>query len=131
METTRILVVEDDPSLLDMICVLLDSWGYETDRARSGAEALARIEAQCPDIVISDLVMPGSLNGIELLTAIRTHRQECVIFFILLTGYATVENAVDAIRRGADEVMIKPLDLDKFREFLGSYRSHHRRRLET
>ena len=119
MTTTpaRILIVEDDADSLKMLCLLLESWGYQVDEARRGDIALDKIRDNCPDVVISDLVMPG-MSGLELLHAIRTERKECLIFFILTTGYGTVQKGVRAITQGADEVIIKPIDPDDLFELL-------------
>src|SRR5688572_13200480 len=107
----RVLVVEDDIQMLRYLMSLAADWGYEVDGARSGEEALARIRTQCPRVVISDLVMPG-MNGLDLLKALRSFR-ECVIVFILISGYATVSSAVSAIVEGAEHCLVKPVDPDQ------------------
>lgn len=103
----RILVVEDDAQLLGYLCTLLVGWGYRVEPARSATEALSGCDRECPDVVISDLLMPG-MGGIDLLKALRGIKG-CSIYFILLTGYSSVVSAVNAIMEGADEVFTKPL----------------------
>lgn len=110
--TARVLVVEDDPDSLEAICLALKFWGYICDSAPSGAEALRLVSANCPDIIISDLMMPG-MNGLELLKAIKSQNETCGGKFILLTGHSNVATAVDAIEAGADDFISKPVDLDR------------------
>lgn len=104
----RVLVVEDDRSMLTMLIELLNGWGYETAAATSGDGALVEMQRRCPDVVISDLVMPG-MSGLELLHAIRAEK-DCRVAFFLLTGHVTVTVAVRAIEQGADECLSKPFD---------------------
>ncbi len=104
----RVLVVEDDAQLLGYLAVLLDGWGFNVDPVRSVTDALASCDRQCPDVVISDLMMPG-MGGLELLHSLRAV-PDCHILFILITGYGSVSGAVRAIMEGVDEVMVKPLD---------------------
>lgn len=106
MNAARVLVVEDDRSMLTMLLELLNDWGYETAGATSGEGALAEIDRRCPQVVISDLVMPG-MSGLELLQAIRSKKQ-CDVSFFLITGMASVSVAVTAITEGADECLLKP-----------------------
>lgn len=115
--TPRVLVVEDDPDTLKFWACCLRLWGYEVDEAANGREALERVAAHCPQVVISDLVMPG-MSGIELLRAVRAQDPDCVIFFVLITGYGTGPNSVRAIREGADDVLLKPVDPEQVRELL-------------
>lgn len=104
----RILVVEDDAQLLGYLANLLVGWGFDIDPARSATDALVSCERRCPDVVISDLMMPG-MGGLELLHALRAI-PDCCILFILITGHGTVPRAVRAIMEGVDEVMVKPID---------------------
>lgn len=104
----RILVVEDDAQLLGYLACLLAGWGFDVEPSRSATDALACCDRRCPDVVISDLVMPG-MGGLELLRALRAI-PNCTIFFILITGHGTVPGAVRAIMEGVDEVMVKPID---------------------
>lgn len=111
----RVLIVEDDPEALRMLRTLFASWGYTVDTASSGLAALVSVAAACPQIIVSDLIMPG-MSGLELLHALRT--QGCTMFFILLTGYGTVPRGVAAIEEGADEVLLKPIDTELLRTTL-------------
>lgn len=116
----RVLIVEDDADALQMLTLLFEGWGFVVDPALTGIAAIACFKGHCPDVVISDLVMPG-MNGLELLHAIRQVNTECVFFFILITGHATVPRSVEAIEAGADEVLLKPIDLDMLRHLLEAH----------
>jgi DNA-binding NtrC family response regulator len=103
----RILVVDDDPVSRTGLQDLLAAWGYQATSAADGAEALAQAAELTPDVVISDLVMPG-LDGLGLLTALRRETPGPAV--ILLTGQGTVETAVQAMKDGAYDYLAKPVD---------------------
>lgn len=114
--SARVLVVEDDRATLTMLIELLSAWGYETAGATSGAGALAEMQRRCPDVVISDLVMPG-MSGLDLLRAIRSQK-DCHVVFFLLTGQCSVTVCVSAIEQGADDCLLKPFDPESLYERL-------------
>lgn len=114
----RVLVVDDNNDTLEMMQMLCTSWGYTVDTATSGHEAIAKVKARCPDVIISDLVMP-EMSGLDLLRAIKA--EACQTRFILLTAYGTVPRGVAAIEQGADEVLLKPLDADVLRVTLAQW----------
>ena len=103
----RILVVEDDPHARQGLSDLLNAWGYETDTAGDGAEALGKIAVFGPAVVISDLRMP-EMTGMELLRQI--HEVRPGLRFIMLTGQGTIEEAVEATKLGAYNFLEKPVD---------------------
>jgi len=105
----HVLVVEDNRDTLEMLVFMLQGWGYTVDGAANGTEALARMKVRCPDVVLSDLVMPG-MDGMELLQAIRAMEDCPDLVFFLITGKGTVSDAVQAIAEGADECIIKPFE---------------------
>jgi len=106
-EGARILVVEDEANERQGLAQLLTNWGYETDVASDGAEALDKISALNPAVVISDLRMPR-MGGMELLK--RLHDEGAQPSFILLTGQGTIEEAVEATKLGAFNFLEKPVD---------------------
>jgi DNA-binding NtrC family response regulator len=103
----KILVVEDDPHTRQGLSDLLSAWGYETEAAGDGAEALEKIEAFNPAVVISDLRMP-QVTGMELLRQLHDARPG--LRFIMLTGQGTIEEAVEATKLGAYNFLEKPVD---------------------
>ena len=103
----RVLVVENDLRVRDALTELLRSWGYETESASEGQEALERIPKFDPVLVISDLRMPG-MGGMDLLKQVRETRPG--INFIMLTGHASIDEAVEATKLGAFNFLEKPLN---------------------
>jgi DNA-binding NtrC family response regulator len=116
MSDIRLLLVEDDDSLRTTLQGHLSGIGYDVVAAETGEVALARIDAFEPDIVITDVQMPG-MNGFELLSRLTT---ECPdVDVIVFTAYANVQGAIDAIKDGAYDYLVKPVDLDQIEEVLG------------
>ena len=102
---TRILIVDDDASVRDVISVLLQEEGYECRTAAGAEEALDLAAQEAPPLVISDMKMPGR-DGIWLLEAFRERHPETAV--VMLTGYGDTEAAVDCLRRGAVDYLLKP-----------------------
>jgi response regulator RpfG family c-di-GMP phosphodiesterase len=102
---TRILIVDDDASVRDVISVLLQEEGYECRTAAGAEEALEVAAQEAPPLVISDMKMPGR-DGIWLLEAFRERFPETAV--VMLTGYGDTEAAVDCLRRGAVDYLLKP-----------------------
>jgi response regulator RpfG family c-di-GMP phosphodiesterase len=102
---TRILIVDDDASVRDVISVLLQEEGYECRTAAGAEEALEIAAQEAPPLVISDMKMPGR-DGIWLLEAFRERFPETAV--VMLTGYGDTEAAVDCLRRGAVDYLLKP-----------------------
>lgn len=117
--TTRILVVEDDPPTLRLFTELLRSQGYDVEGAADALTALGKVDANCPNVVLSDLALPG-MDGIELLKAIRQRRPGCTPFFIIMSGYATVQSAFSAVEEGVDAYATKPIEPDGLFALLAS-----------
>src|SRR5437660_6657407 len=107
-EPDRILVVEDDAAQRVGLQQLLRTWGYTVDVATDGADALDKIAAARPTIVLSDLVMPR-LSGLGLLKAIRSQPDDNITI-VIMTAQGTVETAVEAIKQGAYDYLSKPVD---------------------
>jgi DNA-binding NtrC family response regulator len=103
----RVLIVEDDVSARAGLMELVQSWGFETDGARDGQDALEKLTTFRPGIVLTDLVMPR-MDGLELLKAIMTQGEDLTV--LILTAQGTVETAVEAIRVGAYDYLTKPVD---------------------
>lgn len=106
----RVLVVDDEANEREGLATLLQGWGYETDTAAHGREALEKIPYFDPVVVICDLRMP-EVGGMDLLRQIR-HSQPSPSF-IMLSGQGTIEEAVEATKLGAFNFLEKPLDVKK------------------
>ena len=101
----RVLVVDDSPATLEVLQRNLMAAGYEALTATGVAEALSLLESARFDLVITDMKMPGA-DGMELVRHVRDNLRETEV--MMITGYATVEGAVEAVKSGADEYLAKP-----------------------
>lgn len=108
----RILVVDDDRIILDSLGEFLRLEGYQVEAAVSFKGALQAMERRAVDVIISDVNMPGG-NGFELLHVMRERYPDTVL--IMMTGYGTIESAVEAIKMGAFDYLTKPIIDDELR----------------
>lgn len=106
MASYRVLFVDDDLQVLKSLGDYFEKLGHQVFRAASGKEALKVYDANHPDVVVLDLFMP-EMSGMEVLE-ILARRQAMVI---MLTGYGDLENAVEAMRLGAENFLTKPVDM--------------------
>jgi two-component system response regulator HydG len=104
----RILVVDDEPGARTALTELLREEGYEVRAAADGYKALGRLDGWQPDVLITDLKMPG-MDGIELMEKIRQRLPHLPV--VVMTAFGSVESAVDAIHQGANDYLTKPLHL--------------------
>jgi DNA-binding NtrC family response regulator len=105
----RILVVDDEQIIRESLGFVLKKEGYQVEEAPNGKEALAKQEARPFDVVISDIEMP-ELRGMELLEHITKRTPQT--FVIMITAFASIETAVAALRKGAYDYVLKPIDFD-------------------
>ena len=108
----KILVVDDDQKICKILSISLSSLGYEITLANDGFQALERIESERFDVVLLDLMLPGH-SGIEILRHIHEQRAETQV--IVLTAYASLETAIEAMRLGAYDYVTKPFDVKTIR----------------
>lgn len=106
-----ILVVDDERDIVEFLTTVLVDEGYVTESARDGKEALEKIEALAPSLVILDLMMPR-MNGFEVLDAIRTLDSARIPSIIVLSAKSTHGDILSALERGADDFIPKPFDLE-------------------
>ena len=104
-----IFVTDDEPALRNAIVKRLTRRQHRVRAFQSGDELLAAVEQDLPDLILLDLKMPG-MTGIEVLEALRTKARDAVV--IILTAYGTVEDAVEAMKLGAYDFLIKTVDLE-------------------
>lgn len=109
LASTKVLVVDDEPSVVQLLYRFLTSRGCEVHTASNGEEALAALRTGSPDITVLDLKMPG-MGGLEVLEAIREENLDAGTVWVV-SGYATDAEARQALRRGAADFISKPLDL--------------------
>jgi two-component system response regulator PilR (NtrC family) len=106
-----ILVVDDERSLREVLTICLGRAGHEVVVAESAPQALATLSAREIDLVITDIRMPGGLDGLGLLGEVKKRSPETQV--VMITAYATAETAVDAMKRGAYDYVIKPFKVDE------------------
>lgn len=114
----QILVVDDVEDNVCLLSMLLEAEGYQVDSAASGEEALAKIEASPPNLVLLDVMMPG-MNGFQVIEQIRKKPQLAKLPIVLLTAHAEVDFA-KGIMVGADGFFRKPIDLDALVKQVGA-----------
>ena len=105
----RLLIVDDEITQRNMLAVIVEQAGMACETVPGGREALASLQTQAFDAVIADLNMPG-YSGMELLTEVRRHYPQMV--FLMATGVDDARMGVEAMRRGADDYLIKPLQIE-------------------
>ena len=110
--TATILFVDDDPKAGELMLRFSEGASYQVQVFQDPQKALAYFKQHQADLIISDLRMP-KLTGIELLSAVRA--LDDAVPFIIITGYADVENAIEAMRLGASDFIKKPFDMDELR----------------
>jgi DNA-binding NtrC family response regulator len=125
---SRLLVVDDEPSFPKMVAVILER-AHSVDVAPSAEEALTRLDTAAYDIVLTDLHMPPGADGIELIRQARQRGHE--VPFIVLTGQASVETAVGAMREGAFDYLRKTASADELRSAVARAVEHGRMRREV
>ena len=110
-ESATVLVVDDEMLIRDTLAEYLGQEGFAVVTCASGEEALEKIGQRRFDIVLCDMHLPG-MDGLELLD--RLQRLSPETFVLLITAYATVENAVEAFQRGAHDYLMKPILLSRW-----------------
>ena len=106
----RIAVIDDEVNAAQALETLLREDGYEVQSAHDGALGLQLIERLDPDVVLTDLRMPG-MDGLELLQRVKQMRPDTMV--LLMTAYGTVKTAVQAMKSGAEDYLAKPIDVDE------------------
>ena len=105
--STRILIVEDDPDIAELVAHYLDKAGFASDRIVSGRDALAAITAKVPDLVILDLMLP-QVDGLEICRIVRSDKKTAGIPIIMLTARTEESERIVGLELGADDYLAKP-----------------------
>ena len=109
-ETIRILAVDDDENIRKTLKTILEEEGYVVDTAETGNEAIDKSNAHFYNLGLIDIKLPD-MEGTELLTAIKETTPKMVK--IIVTGYPSLENAIETVNKGADAYILKPFDVEK------------------
>ncbi|MBN1421124.1 MAG: sigma-54-dependent Fis family transcriptional regulator [Planctomycetes bacterium] len=123
MTRGKILIVDDEELMRDSLSETLGRTGHSVDAVEDGQRALARLEGGGYDLIITDLKMPG-IDGLDLLGRVREQSGDVPI--VLMTAYATIETAVEAMKRGAFDYIVKPFDGDALRVVVDRALVHQR-----
>lgn len=115
MSEATVLVVDDEQEYLDIMAERLEARGYKVEKAGNGMEALDKIDGASYDAIVMDFMMPG-MDGLATLKKIRAVRPDLQV--ILLTGHATVQSGVEAIKLGALDFLEKPAEIERLTEMI-------------
>lgn len=111
MSNLRVLVVDDDPIALAILSHRLKNQGYTVDTAENGQAAIEKLNQQFYDAVLTDMMMPGGISGIDLLEEIKRDYMDTEV--ILITAHASVNTAIEAMKKGAVDYLQKPVNFDE------------------
>jgi len=107
---SRVLIVDDEIDTLELMQELFENKGYIAETATNGVDALNKIKLQEPDVVLTDILMP-EMDGMQLLEILTKEHQNLPV--IMITAHGTVDSAVEAMRMGAKDYILKPIRLDE------------------
>jgi DNA-binding NtrC family response regulator len=128
MERSRVLIIDDDESIRKVLGYILEDAGYVVGRAATADEGLRAVVDVRPDVVLSDIKMPGK-DGIELLKEIKAFDDSIPV--IILTAFGSVETAVEAMKQGAEDYLTKPISRDELTLTVGKAIKLHRLEAEN
>jgi DNA-binding NtrC family response regulator len=109
---TRLLIVDDEASLLEFLGLLFREEGYEVTTERAGTAALERLRQESFDLVLCDVMMPD-LNGLDLLRELRASDPRTAV--IMMTAYSSTRSAIEAMKLGAIDYVAKPFDVEELK----------------
>lgn len=112
-KTVRILIVDDDENIRKVLLAILEDKGYNVEPAGTAREAVEKSKRKFYNLALIDIRLPD-MEGIELLTKMRDTTPK--MRKVIITGYPTLQNAVDAVNKGADAYIVKPFDVEKVLE---------------
>ena len=119
VQLARILIVDDHEDNVELLRARLESWGYTTETATNGREALSKVEAEPPDLILLDVMMP-EIDGIEVARRIKGNDSLPFIPIIMQTALDSTENKVEGLEAGADDYITKPIDFAELKARLTS-----------
>ena len=128
MNQKHILVVDDDPAVVRACATILADEGYQIWATTDGAAALAQLEQDQFDLLLLDLKMPG-VDGLTILR--RARELDPGATAVLVTGHGSMQSAIEALRAGARDLLLKPFDIDELVETVGRALEDRRREQET
>jgi DNA-binding response OmpR family regulator len=124
-EQVKILIVDDDETIRKSITTVLEEKGYLVDTAENGRAAIRKSEKEVYNLALIDIRLPD-MDGVQLLTALKETAPKMVK--IIITGYPSLQNAVEAVNKGADGYIVKPI---KMGELLAMIKEHLKKQQEA
>ena len=124
----RLLVVDDDRAILTLIGTIALAEGFDVATTTNGEDAMKQLRQRPAELVLLDLRMPG-VTGLDVLRSIRDVSPKCKV--VLMTGFATIDSAVEAVKLGALDYLTKPFDLQRLRQLLATVRDEAAQRREV
>ena len=126
-KSERILVVDDDESVRKVLSTALEMKGYVVDTAQKGEEAIEKTRERSYDLALIDIRLPD-MEGTKLRAAMKETTPE--MMKIIVTGYPSLQNAIEAVNKGADGYVVKPLDMEKLLKTVEEYLKKRRDELK-
>ena len=123
----RILVVDDELFVRELLLEFLSTEGYEVSLADSGEKAVKLMQTQPADLVLVDLKMPG-IDGVETLKQMKKIAPDSLA--IIMTGYPTIESSIEALRQGAYDYVVKPFKLNDLKSSIEKALREHKLKIE-
>ena len=111
----RILIVDDEEAMREVLAQRLGGWGWETATAQDAADAREQMRLFEPSFVLSDVMLPDG-SGLDVLRMVKAQRPECPV--VLMTAHGTVDLAVDGMKGGAQDFLTKPIDYGRLQSIL-------------
>jgi DNA-binding NtrC family response regulator len=124
-DQARIIIIDDDETIRKSIASVLEEAGYSVETAKSGKEAIEKANSKFYNLALIDIRLPD-MEGTQLLMAMKETTPKMVK--IMLTGYPSLQNAIDAVNKGADGYIVKPANMD---ELLGMVKEHLKKQQEA
>ena len=112
MNREVVLVIDDKPNIREVLSAILENEGYGVETCESAEKALEKIPKILPDLIVTDLKMPG-IDGIELMKSVKAIDTHMPV--ILITAFGTISSAVEAIKAGAYDYLTKPIDYERLK----------------
>jgi two-component system nitrogen regulation response regulator NtrX len=126
---TKILIIDDEKAIVEVLSASLKDDGYIVDVAYSGRQGLEKIREFAPNIVLQDIWMPGEMDGLQVLNEVKKGGYP-ETQFIIMSGHGTIETAVRAVKNGAWDFVEKPLSMDKINILIANILSFQREHSE-
>ncbi len=126
-EQVRILIIDDDESIRKSISAVLQEQGYFVDTAEDGRAAIAKSKTTYYNLALVDIRLPD-IDGVQLLTSMKEIAPKMVK--IIVTGYPSLQNAIDAVNKGADGYIVKPIKIDQLLTMINEQLKNQREEAE-